>query len=368
MSTDAQSQRPSLDATIAETLTAAARRAAPGSDHEHVELMAALSHACSGGGRLRPQLLLDTCRALGGDPDGPALHVAAAIEILHAAFVLQDDVIDADPVRRGAPTAHAALTTAALAEGAPLRGARRYGDAGGTLAGDLGLITALTAVLRCGAPATTVDRLVDLLESAVHASAAGELADVAPTAVAPAGGPSPTPVTASLRVAALKTSAYTTELPLRAGAVLAGADEQVDEALAAVGRPLGIGFQLLDDLVGIFGDESRTGKSALSDLRDGARTGLIAHAEPTDAWPLLLPLIGDPDADESSLQEARRLLEDCGARARTEALAEEQLDLAVELAISSGVPDGLVVVLDATRRRMLETAHAQLVGVREVGA
>lgn len=368
MSTNAQSQRSSLDATIADTLTATIRRAAPGSDHEHVELMNALSHTCSGGGRLRPLLLLDTCRALGGDPDGPALRVAAAIEILHAAFVLQDDVIDVDLVRRGAPTANAALTAAALTEGAPMRGARRYGDAGGTLAGDLGLITALTAVLRCGATATTVDRLVDLLENAVHASAAGELADVSPAAVAPPGGSSRTPVTASVRVAALKTSAYTTELPLRAGAVLAGADEHVDEALAAVGRPLGIGFQLLDDLVGIFGDESRTGKSALSDLRDGARTGLIAHAESTDAWPLLLPLVGDPDADEDSLREARRLLEDCGARARTEALAEEQLDLAVELAISSGLPHPLVVVLDTTRRRMLETAHGHLVGLREVGA
>ena len=80
-----------------------------------------------------------------------------------------------------------------------------------------------------------------------------------------------------------KTSAYSFSLPLQAGALLAGADEGTVARLGEAGRMLGVAFQLVDDLIGVFGDPRRTGKSATSDLRTRKQTPLLVHA--TDAPP-----------------------------------------------------------------------------------
>src|SRR5690606_24160006 len=80
-----------------------------------------------------------------------------------------------------------------------------------------------------------------------------------------------------------KTAHYSLELPLRAAAVLADAGLEIEERLGAVGRSLGILFQMQDDLLGVFGDPDRTGKSASGDLREGKQTLLVAFARDTPA-------------------------------------------------------------------------------------
>ncbi|MEK8226113.1 polyprenyl synthetase family protein [Oerskovia sp. M15] len=88
---------------------------------------------------------------------------------------------------------------------------------------------------------------------------------------------SPLEVDAAL-VAELKTATYTCTVPLVCGAILAGADQATRDRLEVYGRALGIAFQLVDDLLGVFGDPRVTGKSAVSDLREGKRTLLLAYA------------------------------------------------------------------------------------------
>ena len=75
-----------------------------------------------------------------------------------------------------------------------------------------------------------------------------------------------------------KTSAYSFALPLQAGAVLAGADEQTIDRLGEAGRALGVAFQLADDVIGVFGDPRHSGKSTTNDLRTGKQTPLLVHA------------------------------------------------------------------------------------------
>ncbi|MGO1424015.1 MAG: polyprenyl synthetase family protein, partial [Brachybacterium sp.] len=252
----------------------------------------AFSRAADGGKRFRPGLLLSTHQALGGVREPAAVQVAAALELLHTAFVVQDDVIDGDQVRRGVPSLPGGIAADARRQGAGASEAQRLGEAAGILAGDLGLIAAMRAITRCEAPAPVVERLLDLFESTLHATAAGELADVR-LQLGPADGP--VVLREALAVAELKTALYSFQLPLRAGALLADASPEVLAALDEIGSLLGIGFQLFDDLLGVFGDERRTGKSALGDLREGKRTALIAHASTTDAWPALQPLLGRED-------------------------------------------------------------------------
>ncbi|WP_193106030.1 polyprenyl synthetase family protein [Brachybacterium sp. FME24] len=320
---------------------------------DHDDLWAAFARAAEGGKRFRPALLVATHRTLDGARPAAAIQVAAALELLHTAFVVQDDVIDGDQVRRGVSTLSGSFARGAREQGVPRDGAQRYADAAGILAGDLGLLAAYRAVSRCDAPDPVVDRLLDLFESTVHASAAGELADVRlqlglcdDTAA----------LQDALAVAELKTATYSFQLPLHAGALLADASPDILTALDEIGGLLGIGFQLFDDLLGVFGDEGRTGKSALGDLREGKRTTLLAHASTTSAWPQLQPLVGRPDLDQVDARQARELLTTCGSRAWTQDLAQWHLTSAVEAAERHGLPAPLVRAMTTATQEILRAA------------
>ena len=85
-------------------------------------------------------------------------------------------------------------------------------------------------------------------------------------------------VSAARRVALLKSGRYTVTRPLQMGAALGSPDPVLDAALCAFGDAVGLAFQLRDDVLGLFGDPAETGKSALSDLREGKRTVLVLTA------------------------------------------------------------------------------------------
>ena len=119
----------------------------------------------------------------------------------------------------------------------------------------------------------------------------------------------------------LKTAVYSFETPLQAGAVLAGASEATVATLGEFGREIGIAYQIVDDVLGVFGEEESTGKTTIGDLREGKRTVMIAFACSTPEWARLQQLIGDPDLTHEQAIEARLLLVQCGAKAFAEDLA-----------------------------------------------
>ncbi|RMI12936.1 polyprenyl synthetase family protein, partial [Cellulomonas triticagri] len=143
--------------------------------------------------------------------------------------------------------------------------------AAGLLGGDLALAAAFDLVVSAPVDAETRLRVVAGLARAVDTTVAGELLDVTGALHGP------TSVDA-LRVAELKTSVYSCCTPLAAGALLAGADDGVLGVLDRFGTAFGVAFQLLDDELGVFGDPAVTGKSVLSDLREGKRTELLRLA------------------------------------------------------------------------------------------
>ncbi|MGP9539993.1 polyprenyl synthetase family protein [Brachybacterium sp. AOP43-C2-M15] len=326
---------------------------------DHRELWDALRRATEGGKRLRPALLLSAHRALGGRRDEAAIAVGAAIELLHTAFVVQDDVIDGDQMRRGAPSLPGDFAMRARRRGAAPEPARRYGDTAGILAGDLGLLTAVRAVAGCRAPEPVVERLLDLIESTVHGSVAGELADVRLQLAHEEIAGSMHEV---LAVAELKTALYSFRLPLHAAALLADAEEEVLTALDEIGVLLGVGFQLFDDLLGVLGDEERTGKSVLGDLREGKRTALLAHAASTEVWPRLRLLVGRADLDPVGAADARALLRQSGSLDWTEELARWHLRAAVDAAERHGLPPALVAEIRSAADEVVRAAEHGLLG------
>ena len=324
-----------LTRTLAEGAT---RAASSGTDH--TALWGALSDATQGGKRFRPALVLAAHEAFGAPHPAAAAEVAAAVEVLHTAFVIHDDVIDGDDVRRGRPNVAGRFAGRANELGAPDVEAGHFGATAAILAGDLALATAVRTVATCFAPRTTVHRLLDLFDEALHATAAGELADVRY-----AMGVEEVTLGDVLRMAELKTGAYSFQLPLQAGAILAGAGDDVIERLGEAGRLLGIAFQLNDDLLGVFGDPAITGKSALCDLREGKQTALVAHARTTEMWPQLSLLVGRSDLTEAQGAEACVLLERAGSRRFVSDLALDHLGRALALLDVLGMPDSLLTVV-----------------------
>jgi geranylgeranyl diphosphate synthase type I len=134
------------------------------------------------------------------------------------------------------------------------------------------------------------------------------------------------PTEQALLVARYKSGAYSVERPLHLGAAHAGATRPLIDGYTAFGRPLGEAFQLRDDLLGVFGDEARTGKPAGEDLREGKPTVLLALARRL-AGPqgsTLLARVGAVDLEDDEIDRLRRLLVDCGACAGVERMIGER--------------------------------------------
>ncbi|GIG20456.1 geranylgeranyl pyrophosphate synthase [Cellulomonas chitinilytica] len=316
--------------------------AAGAADAESRALWDAMAGASAGGKRLRPTLLLATYDALGGTRADVARHVADAVELLHTAFVMHDDVIDHDLHRRGRPNVSGAFEARGRAAGASAPRAHRYGQAAGILAGDLALVGAARLIATTDTDRGTVARLLALLDETVRVTAGGELGDVR----LGLGVDDPS-LAEVLTVEEHKTAVYSFSLPMQAGAVLADAPADLLPRLDRLGRLLGIAFQLQDDLLGTFGDEAVTGKSTLSDLREGTVTALVAHARTTAAWPVVALHLGDPDLTAAAADDVRDALTRSGSRQAVEDLVAQHVREARLVARDTGPVAGVVERLTA---------------------
>ena len=294
--------RGQVDAWLASWLEARieiARRRGP-AVHAVAEAMAEL--VLRGGKRLRPALLAASYEACGGEGGADAVVPAgAALELLQGYLLVHDDWMDGDDVRRGGPSV-------------PARMAERFPavpEAASVLAGDLGSAWAIEAFSALTlAPARAMAAVAEL--GTLHADVVqGQVLDVCAEANDAAE------VEAVHR---LKTASYTTTGPVRMGARLAGAAEGQVGALAAFAEPLGIAFQLRDDVLGTFGNARVMGKPSGGDLREGKRTALVLHAKADPhASAAVAAVLGRADAGDSDVARAVEALEACGARARVEA-------------------------------------------------
>lgn len=303
--------------------------------------------ATQGGKRLRPRLLLLAHESLGGVEEHSALCAAAAFEVLHTALLLHDDVLDRDLVRRGKPNLAGRFAAAALDDGHAPHTATAWGEASALLAGDLLISGTHVLVAGVGHPvAATLHRVID---DALILTAAGEHADVGY-----AKGVMHAEQEDILRMIEQKTAAYSFAAPLRVGALLAGATDQVVEALEWIGSRLGLLYQLRDDALGVFGAESSTGKSVIGDLREGKRTLLVAFAEGTPEWEAVRPLFGRAPLETSDADRLRAALVDCGAVERMQRVIDGVLHDVLHAIAIAPLPTGLRAELAQIAERCAE--------------
>ncbi|MGP4017252.1 polyprenyl synthetase family protein [Saccharopolyspora sp. 5N708] len=270
-----------------------------------------------GGKRIRPTFAWWGWRAAGGTAEGPAakamLRAASALELLQACALLHDDLIDESDTRRGNPTVHRKFEQIHRDAGFAGEG-RQFGAAAAVLLGDLALSWADDMLHSAGIAPDALARALRPWRAMRTEVLAGQYLDVLGQF---RGDETPQ---AALRICQLKAASYTVQRPLELGAEVAGVGPAALRALNRFGSDIGVAFQLRDDLLGVFGDPSVTGKPAGDDLREGKRTVLVAEAVATareqadqPALDLLRGVLGDPDLDEDRVEQARLVLTRLGA-------------------------------------------------------
>lgn len=267
------------------------------------------------GKMVRGGLLVLGWRMFGGGagaaPRRVALRAAAALELLHSALLVHDDIMDGDRLRRGEPTVHARYEEEARSAGAA--DPARAGMALGVSAGDLAIFAAFEEIAALDVDPALGVALARRCGRELALVGAGQLEDVALGADR-RRWPSRAAV---LAVYAYKTARYTFSLPLAFGALLAGAPPAAVARLERFGEILGTVFQLLDDDLGVFGSEAETGKPVGADIREGKKTLLareILHRAGPAERRRLEPLFGKRSLSRRDVEAVREAAERLGAR------------------------------------------------------
>jgi geranylgeranyl diphosphate synthase type I len=318
-----------VDDRIAQALDRDARRWA-GVDADLAAPLAALrSLVLSGGKRLRPAFCYWAFVGMGGDPDDATVtDGGCALELLHTFALIHDDVMDASARRHGVETVH--VSFARRHRQLHWHGdAARFGDGVAILVGDLAFVYADRFL--AGAPRPALDVWNELrLEVNV-----GQYLDTNGTAARLADPD------LARRICRYKSGKYTIERPLHLGAALA-APASIDEvigALSAYGDPLGEAFQLKDDMLGVFGDPSVTGKPVGEDLREGKPTllhALAARQASGSDRELLGRRFGSGDLTFDEVEQIQEIFRRTGASAAVADTIDRLVDRA--LAAAEGLP------------------------------
>jgi geranylgeranyl diphosphate synthase type I len=273
--------------------------------HYHLGWADAAFNPCQAqtGKRIRPVLCLLVCEACGGDWE-QALPAAAAIELLHNFSLIHDDVEDQDKTRRGRSTVWSL-----------------WGEAQAINAGDALFALAQLALLRLserGVPATTVVKAFRLFNHACVALTGGQYLDI--SFESRPSFENDVSVAEYLAMIEGKTAAlitYTCEV----GGLIAAVSDARREHLRSFGHHLGMAFQMRDDVLGIWGDPSVTGKPAGADIARRKKSLPILHGLEHSAE--LRALLAQEALSVADIHHATSLLQETNSREYTEKLARE---------------------------------------------
>lgn len=273
-----------------------------------------------GGKRLRPAFCYWGYVGLGGSDQDKVVQIGAAIELLHAMALFHDDIMDGAATRRGDTTTHLRFEDRHVR--ANWAGeARRFGEGAAILIGDMAFVLSDRLVSDVATPVRNmwddmrmelnVGQYLDMLGSA-RRERSREVAD---------------------RICRYKSGKYTIERPLHIGALLAHPNnaDTILQQLSAYGLPLGDAFQMRDDVLGAFGDESVTGKSVGGDLREGKPTPLLACAtqRATTAQLAVLHTVGQEDLTDGDIATIQQVIIETGALDELEDLIASLRDEAI---------------------------------------
>ena len=260
--------------------------------------------ALAGGKRLRPALMYYGYLAVNGKEKNKIIRTAVSVELIHIFLLIHDDIIDKDNKRHGIDTIH--FRYQKLGEKLfPKDDSKHFGNSMGIIVGDM--VSALGNQIIFNSefsPALIVNAL-SKLQSVVSMTVIGEAQDVY---IGYKGKASEKEI---LEMYKNKTAKYTVESPLHLGAILGGADDKILKSLSRLAIPIGIAFQIQDDILGVFGSEKKLGKSVGSDIKEGKQTILVSKAIENSGYSqkkMLNNLLGKNDLTTGDVKKFREII------------------------------------------------------------
>jgi geranylgeranyl diphosphate synthase type I len=299
---------------------------------------AAIEFAMRGGKRLRGVLSVLGFRSFAPEEESAYL-AAAGIELFHAYLLAHDDIMDEDTTRRGGPTLHVTFAKQHQDE--------KLGRALAILAGDLLSAWSQSFLQRAAQQKSSFAALAEF--NRFHARVVlGQKLDVAPRRDAKQED--------TAKAHDLKTGEYSFLMPLRVGALLAGATEEQAAPFTVYSLHLGRAFQAKDDLLGLFGDEKKLGKPIGTDIIAGRQNWLVTNALASGPQEELLWALTADAPPQDRISTAQRIIEASGAKARCERYIADEVEAAMQSLAQTNIPE--------EPRRLLSWV-AQLVRDRE---
>lgn len=326
-------------------------------------LVEAWTPMLQGGKRIRAAFAYWAWRAYGGDHTGPLtpaiIRIGAALELFQAAALFHDDVMDRSDTRRGIPTAHRAFATAHK-NSESLGDGEQYGLSAAILLGDLSLVASENE-FRGGSRSfdpLVADRAHKHFDDMRTVVTVGQFLDVH-AQVAPWEDDLAGAEARALTVIETKTASYSVNSPLQIGASFAGISDAESERLKAFGIPVGMAYQLVDDVLGMFGDQAVTGKPSGDDLKEGKRTVLVIEAlrvlGAADRTTLQNAL-GNPNLTDAEVASLIALIKDSGAveatLARVQQLSHQGLEALAQLDMQESGRSMLYALTQSALRRL----------------
>ncbi len=302
-------------------------------DHEVVDTYyrKMLDYVLAGGKRLRPLIVLATFWGLGGEEVGKIIRAAISVEFMHNSSLVHDDIMDESESRRGRPALHVDYRRW-FYEDLPRERKDRFSPPRtsdvslGILGGDSLLELGIEALLTSGFSPDKIVKAVSEYTIAYRKLIEGQTLDMYLSGLTM---PSAEEI---IHMLELKTGALFSA-SFRIGAILAGREDLLDD-LDELGKLLGVGFQVRDDILGLFGDPRVTGKPVDSDVREGKRTLLVVKAYeilPEDDKKRLISILGKADLTEEELEFVREAVKRTGSLSYSELLAEKYSERCVDL-------------------------------------
>jgi geranylgeranyl diphosphate synthase type I len=229
--------------------------------------------ALAGGKRIRGALLCQAYFGMGGKEKKKIIKIAAAIEIMHLFLLVHDDIIDKGIIRHGEITLHKRLSDKKSKNLIPDE-AVHYGNSIAIIIGDMLYAIANKIIAKSGFDSNILVQVLSMVQDIVANTIIGQSQDIE---IAYKNG-----IVTEKEVIAMcknKTARYTMEGPLLLGAILAGhSDNNLRVSINNYAIPIGIAFQIQDDILGIFGDKKKTGKSVASDIEEGKMSIMVVNA------------------------------------------------------------------------------------------
>ncbi|KKP67962.1 MAG: hypothetical protein UR66_C0009G0052 [Candidatus Moranbacteria bacterium GW2011_GWE1_35_17] len=274
----------------------------------------------SGGKRLRPALMYWSYLGVGGQNRKEIIKTSISIELIHMFLLIHDDIIDNDSKRHGVETIHSRYNKIGKIIAKEKRDSVHFGNSMGIVVGDIVCALGNQVLFKSKFNAELVIKALDQLQSIIARVAVGEAQDVFIEHKRMASEKE------VLDMYKNKTAKYTIEGPLHLGAILGGASDKLLNKISEFAVPVGIAFQIQDDILGIFGNEKKIGKPVGSDIREGKQTILVVRALKNASKKqkeVLNRLLGKKDISEVEIEEFRKIIRETEALDYSNILAQK---------------------------------------------